>query len=103
MEKNDVKMEKVTGTNCYNCRFIGDQEEAVDPKELNPEGGIGPKDKHEMKRAEKADLITLPGGSMADATNKRFCKHKEVSMYVTVRMCCAYWDNVGVKRPWKGD
>jgi len=22
-------------------------------------------------------------------------------MYVTVRMCCAYWDNDGVKRPWK--
>jgi hypothetical protein len=103
MEKNEMKMEKVTGTNCYNCRFIADQEEKVDPAELNPVGGIDPKDKHEMKRAEKADLITLPGGTKSDATTKKYCKHKEISMYVTVRMCCGYWDNVGVKRPWKAD
>jgi hypothetical protein len=54
-----------------------------------------------IERAKKADLITLPGGSKADATNKKLCYNEQVKMNVTVRMCCAYWDNIGVKRPWK--
>ena len=99
MAKNE-KMEKVIGTNCYNCKFIGDKETAVDSKELNNEGGIDPKNKEEMERAQKADLITLPGGSKADATSKKLCYNEQIRMNVTVRMCCAYWDNVGVKRPW---
>ena len=101
MVKSEMKTEKVVGTNCYNCKFVAEKEEPVDPKELNDEGGIGPKNKDEMTRAQNADLITLPGGPKTDATTKRFCNHKEVRMYVTVRMCCAYWDNVGVKRPWE--
>ncbi len=53
-----------------------------------------------MDRAKTADLITLPGGTKADASSKKFCNHKKIQMYVTTRMCCAYWDNEGVKRPW---
>lgn len=99
--RNEEKMGKVIGTNCYNCKFVADQEKTVDPKDLNEEGGIDPKNKDELERAKKADLITLPGGSKADATSKRYCYNEEIKMYVTVRMCCAYWDNVGVKRPGK--
>jgi hypothetical protein len=62
MAKNEKKMEKVIGTNCYNCKFVALQEMAVDPKDLNEEGGIDPKNKDETERAKKADLITLPGG-----------------------------------------
>jgi hypothetical protein len=92
---------KIAGTNCYNCKFVSDKEEPVSPRELNNEGGIDPKDKDEMERAKKADLITLPGGLKTDSVNKKFCYHEKVVMYVTARMCCAYWDNEDVKRPWK--
>jgi len=101
MMKNEEKMEKVIGTNCYNCEFVADREEATDPKELNDAGGIDPKNNDEMERAEKADLITLPGGNKTDAKTKRFCSHEEIRMYVTTRMTCAYWDNADVRRPWK--
>ena len=101
MAKNEITEEKIIGTNCYNCKFVSDKEEAVSSQELNSEGGIDPKNKDEMDRAEKADLITLPGGSKADALNKKFCYHEKVVMYVTARMCCAHWDNKAVKRPWK--
>jgi hypothetical protein len=100
MSKNNLDKGKVIGTNCYNCKFIDNKEMAVDPKELNAEGGIDPSNKEEMERAKKADLITLPGGPKADAKSKRFCCNDQVKMNVTIRMCCAYWDNVGVKRPW---
>ena len=96
-----MQIQKVLGTNCYNCMYISSKDESVAPSELNNEGGIGPGNPEEMERAEKADLITLPGGSKTDASNKRFCCNKAVDMYVTARMCCAYWDNEAVKRPWK--
>jgi hypothetical protein len=100
MSKNKLEIGKVIGTNCYNCKFIAEKEIAVDPKELNDEGGIDPSNKEEMERAKKADLITLPGGSKADATSKKLCYNEQIKMNVTVRMCCAYWDNIGVKRQW---
>ena len=65
MSKNKLDKGKVIGTNCYNCKFIDEKEMEVDPKELNAEGGIDPKDGDEMDRAKKGDLITLPGGSKA--------------------------------------
>jgi hypothetical protein len=99
--ENKGKKEKILGTNCYNCKFISRDEKPVDAKVLNDEGGIDPKSKEELERAEKADLITLPGGSKADAASKMFCSYENIKMYATVRMCCAYWDNDGVKRPWK--
>ena len=95
-----MQNQKVLGTNCYNCMYISPKDESVSPKELNEEGGIDPKNQEEMERAKKADLITLPGGSKGDAANKRFCKNDAVKMFVTARMCCAYWDNEAVKRPW---
>ncbi len=100
MVKSEKGFKKITGTNCYNCDFVADMDESIDPMELNEEGGIDPKNEGELERAKKADLITLPGGSRKNAESKRFCNNEEISMYVTVRMCCAYWDNVAVKRPW---
>ena len=101
MSKNGLSNEKVVGTNCYNCKFIANNYEEIDPKIMNAEGGIDPKNEKEMDRAEQADLITLPGGSKTEVKNKRLCYNKKIEMYVTARMCCAYWDNDGVRRPWK--
>ncbi len=96
-----MQNEKIVGTNCYNCTFISKKEDPVDVKDLNEQGGIDPKTPDEIERAKKADLITLPGGAKSDAANKKFCYNEKVKMFVTVRMCCGYWDNVGVRRPWK--
>ena len=74
MSKNKLDKGKVIGTNCYNCKFIADKEMAVDPKELNDEGGIDPRNQEEMERAKKADLITLPGGSPNSSTQKLHCQ-----------------------------
>ncbi len=93
--------EKILGTNCFNCVWINQETKVVNPEELNDEGGINPKAGDEMKKAEKADLITLPGGTKEDAEVKRFCMNPKIKMYVTQRMCCSYWDNEQVKRPWK--
>jgi hypothetical protein len=101
MSKNGLTKEKVIGTNCFNCKFIANNNELAGPQELNNRGGIDPKNDEEMVRAENADLITLPGGSKADAPTKKFCYNNKIEMYVTIRMCCAYWDNEGVNRPWK--
>lgn len=95
------KQVKIVGTNCYNCKFISDKEEAVNLEELNGEGGLDPENQEQTQRAMAADLITLPGGSKTDASNKKFCYNEKIKMYVTARMCCAYWDNEAVKRPWK--
>lgn len=95
-----MQNQKIVGTNCYNCKYISKKEEPINSNDLNNEGGLDPKNKQEMARAKKADLITLPGGTKADASSKKFCNHEKIKMYVTVRMCCAYWDNEGVKRPW---
>jgi hypothetical protein len=99
---SQTKMEdkKIVGTNCYNCKYI-EKTEMVNLSDLNKEGGINPKNEDEMKRAKEADLITLPGGDKSDSKNKALCGHPQVKMYVTSRMCCAFWDNVRVKRPWK--
>jgi len=96
-----MQQQKIIGTNCYNCMYISKKEEATNPTELNSQGGIDPKTPEEMKRAQTADLITLPGGNKTDAANKKFCNHEKIKMFVTIRMCCGYWDNSGVKRPWK--
>ena len=95
-----MENEKVIGTNCYNCLFISKKEELVGQNELNDQGGINPKTDEDMQKARKADLITLPGGLKSEVIDKRFCNNKSVEMFVTARMCCAYWDNKGVRRPW---
>lgn len=96
-----MEKQKITGTNCYNCMYVGRNAEAINLEQINNQGGINPYNQAEMKRAEKADLITLPGGSKVEVINKKFCNHPSMQMYVTIRMCCAYWDNPGVIRPWK--
>jgi len=96
-----MQQQKIFGTNCYNCMYVSKKEEPVDPSELNDQGGLDPKTQDEMQRAQTADLITLPGGFKADAVNKKFCNHAKIKTFVTSRMCCGYWDNSGVKRPWK--
>jgi|NGEPerStandDraft_8_1074529.scaffolds.fasta_scaffold09792_3 hypothetical protein len=93
--------QKVIGTYCFNCLYISKKEENVDQTELNDQGGIDPKTDGDMQKAQKADLITLPGGFKSDVTGKRYCSNQSVEMFVTERMCCAYWDNEGVRRPWK--
>jgi hypothetical protein len=95
-----MQKQKVIGTNCYNCKYISEKEDKVDSMELNDQGGIDPKNQDEMDRAQKADLITLPGGAKADATSKKSCYNEKIKMFVTARMCCAYWDNEAVMRPW---
>lgn len=96
-----MQQQKIIGTNCYNCIFVSKKEEPVDLSELNDQGGLDPKTPEEMQRAKEADLITLPGGAKDDAANKKFCYNDKIKTFVTVRMCCGYWDNAGVRRPWK--
>ena len=89
------------GTNCDGCLYISKNGEPINQTELNAQGGLDPQLQEDMKKAQKADLITLPGGSKTDASDKKFCNNEAIKMFVTVRMCCAYWDNPGVIRPWK--
>jgi len=96
-----VENQKITGTNCFNCTYISKNPEGIDQNTLNSQGGINPQNEEEMQRAEKADLITLPGGNRNDVISKKYCSHSDIQMYVTVRMCCGYWDAQGVIRPWK--
>lgn len=66
--------------------------------------------KSEQNRAKHADLITLPkdvpGTNCSNcrfvkkSKDGAFCEHEKVQLPVTPRMCCKYWDNKGVKRPW---
>ena len=81
--------------------YISKSDESVDKAELNIIGGIDPKTDDEMKDAEAADLVTLPGGSKDEFLSKRFCTNAKIGMYVTVRMCCNYWDHKDMRRPWK--
>ena len=53
MAKNEKKMEKVIGTNCYNCKFIADKEVAVDSKDLNIGGGIDQERSKKWKEPKK--------------------------------------------------
>ncbi len=91
---------KVLGTNCFNCLFIAKEDTPVSSDELNEQGGIDPKSDENMEKAKTADLITLPGSSKNEVETKRFCNNEKIEMFVTARMCCAYWDNEGVRRPW---
>jgi hypothetical protein len=98
----ELFMEKTTivGTNCYNCLYISKDETQVKPDELNSQGGLDPTNPSDMETAKKADLITLPG-TKNGVNTKKFCQNDAVLMFVTSRMCCAYWDNEGAYRPWK--
>jgi hypothetical protein len=70
-------------------------------------GGLVPAD---MKKAKHVDLITLPANvpgtncsnckHMEKDGDHGWCNHPEIEMPVNHRMCCKYWDNAGVHRPW---
>jgi hypothetical protein len=60
---------------------------AVDPKELNDEGGIDTRSKEEMERAKKADLISYQADLKPDATNKKLCYNEQVKR--TLLSACA--------------
>lgn len=75
--------------------------------ESDGRGGFKPEN---TQRARKVDLITLPasikgtncGNCEYIQKNGKalWCRHKEVQMHVTERMCCALWDHPAVKRSW---
>lgn len=78
----------------------------------NRQGGFEPKTGEQQKKWKKVDLITLPsdvkGTNCANCVayikktdNKGYCTNPNVLEWVTPRMCCAEWDNKGVKRSWK--
>lgn len=93
LEKRDV----IEGTNCGNCMYTQKSvSEKVEKEDLNSQGGIDSKAKKDLKLAEKADLITLPGDMLTDT--KKHCNHPMVDQFVTSRMCCAYWDSEGTHR-----
>jgi hypothetical protein len=103
MDFTAMENPKIVGTNCFNCMYVSKSPEPVDQAILNSQGGLNPQSPEEMQRAQKADLITLPGGSQSEVISKKFCNHPSIQMYVTIRMCCAYWDSSGVIRPWKAE
>ncbi len=85
------------------------------PGDLNPKNQTQLSDtaseEEELKRAEKADLVTLPdnvkgtncGNCMYVNSDTFQCMNKDVDQKVTDRMCCALWDAVGTGRKWKQD
>jgi len=81
--------------------------------DINHLGGIQIEDPELLKRAQEADLITLPED--VDGTNCFNCRyiyppegneemgncvHPSVDQPVSHRMCCALWDNKGALRSW---
>lgn len=80
----------------------------------NAQGGWDPDTEAILERAAMADLVTLPswvpGTNCGNClwihlppagTDVGYCAHPDVQQPVTARMCCAYWDAVGTKRPWQ--
>lgn len=79
------------------------------------QGGIVYKDKDSLKRAENADLVTLPKNLqngincsnceyveiMSKKLGLGFCTHKKVRLPVSKAMCCKYQDSEGMIRQWK--
>jgi hypothetical protein len=53
MSKNSSTKEKVLGTNCFNCKYIANNNEPVLSQELNSDGGIDPKNAEAMDRTEE--------------------------------------------------
>jgi hypothetical protein len=88
----------VSGTNCKNCIFTKDSStKKVERGELNSQGGLKISDSKDLEKAKEGDLVTLPGKGVMPS-QKVLCQHKDISQYVTERMCCAYWDAPGIIR-----
>jgi hypothetical protein len=77
--------------------------------EKDANGGLVPED---TERARSVDLISLPidvkgtncGNCKFVFKGKEggYCTNNKVNMPVNDRMCCALWDNEGVRRAWEG-
>lgn len=93
------KAESIPGTNCANCKFVDPKEIPIKPEQQDDGGGLKDYTDAELKRAEAADLVTLPGKKVCKYAH--LCKHKQVRMNVTERMCCAFWDNKDAERAWE--
>lgn len=79
---------------------------------LNERGGYDYSGE-ELKKAEKADLVTLPeniiGTNCAnckfwDGLEKKegYCNHPKIKLPVNERMSCGWWDNADALRQWGG-
>jgi len=81
---------------------------------MNKKGGIDPQNEESLKKAEAADLITLPEdvqgtncfnckfNEIIDPKKKvGYCMNKKVLQPVSSRMCCSLWDAEGSIRPWE--
>lgn len=100
--KRTVEEEKVTGTNCANCKWWREEtEKPVGKDELNANGGLKAPNKEYIAMSKRVDLVSLPGE--ATSSIKAMCEHEEINDWVTGRMCCAKWDAVGVVRDYKGE
>lgn len=86
----------IQGTNCLNCSWALKDKTLVDPKELDPNGGLKITNKEDLKLAEEGDLVTLPGKKHSKW--KFYCEHNKIKQFVTERMCCLYWDAEGTYR-----
>lgn len=76
---------------------------------LNRQGDVKTKDVEELRRAKKADLVTLPKSVLGTncfnckwIKSKRddigYCSQPKVAQDVSKHQCCALWDNEGVMR-----
>lgn len=89
----------MAGTNCANCLYASQPVEELSDDETNSQGGVKIKGAKNLKLAEKADLITLPGDGKP--RTKFHCSHKDINQFVNERMCCIYWDAPGTYRQWQ--
>jgi hypothetical protein len=78
----------------------------------NPIGGLNDMRNDALKRAQQADLVTLPPNVRGtNCFNCKFlkdrvpshgyCSNHQVAQVVNSRMCCALWDAQGTYRPFK--
>jgi hypothetical protein len=81
-----------------------------EPTKKNDQGGFDPTPA-QYSKFKKVDLITLPvegtncGNCMffreSNEKGVGFCIHEQVREWVNNKMCCALWNNSGVKRKWE--
>lgn len=91
--------------------WLKTEKDAKTPGDFKPDGGLRPRNEEEVKKFKHADLIVLPNniegtncGNCKYASDKSngmlYCKHPDLELVVTEKMCCRYWDHADVKRNW---
>ena len=81
------------------------------PKHKNHQGGFDPQTPEQMAKWKAVDLITLPSDvtgtncsncmHVSKQQGTGYCTHPEIQDFITQDMCCAKWNNKGVKRLWE--